>query len=274
MRTSEQVGDFASALVAAQAEIPNPDRNRTVKVKTNNSGEYSFTYTTLDHVFEVVRPILYKHGLGFMQSPASDETGAIFVTTRIWHKSGQWIESDSPRIALRDKDGPQQAGSLVTYLKRYSICGLLGIATEEDDDGNAASGNTATTIERPACPACGEKKAVFKDKNGPGWYCWRKKEGCGHQWEPDAEKQNGKPKQDAPDIFDAIMERANNCELPRVPAAVEWVGGQHAAGKISSEQCLAFCEALSTRILKSVGDSPPDEHLRPVIDLRRKIQAA
>ena len=36
----------------------------------------------------------------------------------------------------------QALGSAVTYAKRYALTALLGIAADEDDDGNAASGNT------------------------------------------------------------------------------------------------------------------------------------
>src|SRR5690625_7652561 len=38
----------------------------------------------------------------------------------------------------------QSMGGLVTYMKRYSLSAILGISTEADDDGNVASGNTAT----------------------------------------------------------------------------------------------------------------------------------
>jgi ERF superfamily len=34
---------------------------------------------------------------------------------------------------------PQGQGSAITYLRRYALSAVLGIATEDDDDGNAAS---------------------------------------------------------------------------------------------------------------------------------------
>lgn len=37
------------------------------------------------------------------------------------------------------KDDPQGLGSSLTYSRRYSIPGVAMIASEEDDDGNAAS---------------------------------------------------------------------------------------------------------------------------------------
>jgi excinuclease UvrABC ATPase subunit len=37
------------------------------------------------------------------------------------------------------KNDPQGQGSAITYMRRYALSAILGIATEEDDDGNAAS---------------------------------------------------------------------------------------------------------------------------------------
>jgi hypothetical protein len=42
----------------------------------------------------------------------------------------------------------QDLGSAITYLRRYSLQAMLGIAAEEDDDGNRASGNVATAAAK------------------------------------------------------------------------------------------------------------------------------
>ena len=34
----------------------------------------------------------------------------------------------------------QGAGSLISYLKRYSLSAIFGITSDQDDDGNEASG--------------------------------------------------------------------------------------------------------------------------------------
>src|SRR5699024_4272710 len=39
------------------------------------------------------------------------------------------------------KNTPQGAGSLITYLKRYSLSAVFGITSDQDDDGNQSSGN-------------------------------------------------------------------------------------------------------------------------------------
>ena len=52
------------------------------------------------------------------------------MTTAITHvPSGEFLQ----------KSNAQQYGSFMTYMRRYSICALLGLVTDDDDDGNAAS---------------------------------------------------------------------------------------------------------------------------------------
>lgn len=189
MKTSEQIDKLAEALAAAQGEFSAPDRNREVVVKTKAGGEYRFRYSTLDCVMDMARPVLSKHGLSITQPPTVRESSVV-VLTRLMHSSGQWQEEEI--IVTPETLGPQEIGSAITYLKRYAYTGMLGIASEEDDDGNHASGNQVSdSRERPklgACPKCGKASSVIagKAEHGGGIVCWKKKEGCGHTWATDA----------------------------------------------------------------------------------------
>jgi hypothetical protein len=44
----------------------------------------------------------------------------------------------------------QEIGSVLTYLRRYSVTTALCIASDDDDDGNAASGNSTETLKEAA----------------------------------------------------------------------------------------------------------------------------
>jgi hypothetical protein len=57
-------------------------------------------------------------------------------------------------MALPRTDGGtiQALGSAITYLRRYAIQAILGIAAEEDDDANGAAGNTVHETRRPSRP--------------------------------------------------------------------------------------------------------------------------
>ena len=133
MRTSEDIKDIAAALSAFQAECPN-----VIKSATNPF--FKSKYATLDAIWDTIRSVLNKHGLVIVQGGGYVESTVVTVTTRLVHTSGQWFESD---YHLPGGDGnkytPQSVGSAITYGRRYGLSAMLGIASEEDTDGNGQS---------------------------------------------------------------------------------------------------------------------------------------
>ena len=65
------------------------------------------------------------------------------------------------------KDGMkvQEVGSLLTYWERYCYVALAGVASEHDDDGNAADGNTVAAMAPRVQPKRDEPKAAEKPKS-------------------------------------------------------------------------------------------------------------
>lgn len=157
-----------AALAKAQAAFPPIPRDRTVQVQTRTGGTYTFSYAPLDTIFDKVRPALAAENLAVTQLlDAAGERS--LLRTQLLHAGGGMIESV---WSIRDSGTAQEFGSALTYLRRYALVALLGIASEEDDDGNTASGNTATqqntrqeatgAAESAAKPAAGENQ---RDKN-------------------------------------------------------------------------------------------------------------
>jgi len=140
---------LVEALAKAQAKITAPERNRSVKVETRAGGTYSFKYATLDHIIEKIRGPLTENGLWFTQI-MKDDQGTYILDTRLLHSSGQWIACQMPLI-WDGNGGNQQFGSALTFMRRYALTSLLGIAAEEDDDANAADGNQMTD-RKPNAP--------------------------------------------------------------------------------------------------------------------------
>lgn len=120
-----------ASLIAAQAEFPSIDRDRT-----GQSGNRKYGYATLAECVESTKAILAKHGLGVMQPLGEDDKGNPVVRTRLIHTSGEFEEGFLRIPVARDM---QEAGSCVTYARRYGYLAILGIpvAAEEDDDGRA-----------------------------------------------------------------------------------------------------------------------------------------
>jgi hypothetical protein len=93
-------------------------------------------YADLASVWRACRKQLAKNGLAVVQV-ITDRT----LITRLTHKSGQWIEGDI-RIALDSTSGRtevQSFGSALTYLRRYALSAMVGVAPDDDDDGNSAA---------------------------------------------------------------------------------------------------------------------------------------
>lgn len=133
---------IATALCKAQQAITNPPRNREVAVKTKTGGTYKFRYATLDAIIDHVRQPLTENGLWFTQTLANGD-GKYKLVTTLLHASGQTLSSETPLLV--QGAGNQEFGSALTYMRRYALTAMLGIAADEDDDGNHSDGNTVTS---------------------------------------------------------------------------------------------------------------------------------
>jgi hypothetical protein len=156
---------LAAALVAALADLTSVDKGRTA-----NAGSYSYTYADIADVIAVTRPVLAEHGLVALTPVHGSEKGLACSVTLI-HTSGQERVFDPlPFVASND---PQQAGSAITYFRRYALLAALGMATVDDDGGKGSeharssqgrkSTRPAEAPQRPTtasggrqCAACGE----------------------------------------------------------------------------------------------------------------------
>lgn len=109
-----------------------------------DTGQYVYRYASLAAVMRAVRPVLAKHRLAVSQLVSSADR-ELCVTTVLVHASGAMHQSGAMRVQLPDT--AQRIGSAVSYLRRYQLVALLGIAVD-DDDGRSAS--THTSAQAPA----------------------------------------------------------------------------------------------------------------------------
>lgn len=132
---SETIGALATALAEAQGELEPAEKNASAIV----SGQTKRTYADLASVFEVLRKALPKHGLAVTQSLLPSDHGFVRVKTTLLHKSGEWLSSECTMPCDR-QGGIQGMGSAITYARRYSISALIGVVSDDDDDGVRAQG--------------------------------------------------------------------------------------------------------------------------------------
>ncbi len=149
MKSSQELGELAAALAAAQAEIKQP-------VKNAINPHYKNRYADLSAVIESALAVLPKHGLSVTQQTAWVSDGLLMLETILLHKSGQWIASDYPVIPQQAT--PQGYGSALTYARRYALSCALLVAADDDDDAEGATRRPARQSEpeparQPAQPA-------------------------------------------------------------------------------------------------------------------------
>lgn len=131
--------ELLEALSRAQGKAENAKRG------TENP-HFKKTYADLATVWDAIREPLTSEGLSVLQLPCEAPPGQVGLLTIVGHSSGQSLESRF-FLTLKDPTNPQCAGSAFTYMRRYALMGVAGIAPE-DDDGNSASGKPS-----PAAPA-------------------------------------------------------------------------------------------------------------------------
>ena len=143
---SNTLGKFLPAFKKAQMQFE-------AAKKCGTNPHFKSKYATLEAVLEACKEPLNEHGIVIMQ-PIIPHDGCDYVVTKLLHESGEWMASAS-RLTP-DRAGPQAYGSYITYLRRYQLSALTGLATE-DDDGEAAQSTyrsqpAAKAITRPKQP--------------------------------------------------------------------------------------------------------------------------
>lgn len=141
---SDPKAEWAAAFTAAQAAMPSIPKSKRATIETRGGGGYSYAYADLPSIIEAIQPVLKAHGLAVAQSVTGGD-GQVGVETRIYHTAGH-VESFGP-LHLPAGGDARSVGSAVTYARRYALCAALGIAADEDDDGQAARPGDSRTVQ-------------------------------------------------------------------------------------------------------------------------------
>ena len=154
MNKSEQINELASALAKVQAVLQPAGFDAV-------NPFYKSKYATLGSVIDVAK-VMHSEGLSYMQPPVSDGH-YVGIDNILMHESGQWI-SDRIMVMLPDdsKNMVQEAGKIITYLRRYGLASMFGIYSDEDTDGN-----NPPPISKPSQPVKTPQKPSQSDSARP-----------------------------------------------------------------------------------------------------------
>lgn len=134
LMASAELDKLYSALAKFQGAVTNPPKNREVEVTMKSGGKYKYSYAELPTILDTIRKPLMENELCLFHA-IGGFGGRFGLLTTLGHSSGQFVRCFlelNPAVAVQD------LGSEITYKRRYSVTALLGIASEDDDDGAAA----------------------------------------------------------------------------------------------------------------------------------------
>lgn len=152
---------FNSAFAAFKTEAV-----RVIKNKSVTAGPLSGkSYAELFSVVDAVTPALSKHGLTAAWSITKDEKDWIEVTCQLKHILGhsESVSMGGPPDAGGAKSAIQARASTISYLQRYTLKAICGVA-ERDDDKNGDPGPKmeADPEGKKALEGCGSLDSLTK----------------------------------------------------------------------------------------------------------------
>lgn len=123
---------YTEAMAAFKANPPDIEKDKTVAY-----GNTKYNHATLANVTDKINAALSQHGLSASWVTQQADKG-ITVVCRITHVLGHYEETSltAPADTSGAKNAIQAIGSTISYLQRYTILALTGLATRDmDNDG-------------------------------------------------------------------------------------------------------------------------------------------
>ncbi len=120
------------------------DFQQEVPVILKDTSGFGYKYADLPKIFEVINPLMKKHGLGFTQGVTIEAidggTATDVIATVLFHiESGEKIQSYTripQNVQLKGMNDFQVLGAAITYLRRYALSSMLGLVTDKDIDAS------------------------------------------------------------------------------------------------------------------------------------------
>ena len=156
--TTDNPGPAAAlyaALAKAQGAFQPIVKNREVSIDIKDKqtgqkkGTYTFRYADLEEILTKTRPALSANGLALIQTIEHGGNGPLLVC-RLVHAAGGMMASEVLMPGVRDMADPKAFGAAITYLRRYMVTAMLGVAADDDLDEDGQELTATTTGQATA----------------------------------------------------------------------------------------------------------------------------
>ena len=123
---SDKITEVLKAKIAARKDF------KTL-AKSGTNPHFKSSYSTLNAIWNACGEALAGNGLDVTHQITNNGNGTEIVAT-LFHESGEYLRSAIPLPV----GTPQQTGSAISYMRRYTIQSILNLEGDWEDDGNLA----------------------------------------------------------------------------------------------------------------------------------------
>ncbi len=149
---------YTEAMARAKLNPPTIKKDKHVAFATQK-GVTQYDHATLGNIVNKVVAWLGEHGFSHAWDIKQLQGGRIAVTCTLTHSLGhrEHVTLEASRDDSGTKNDIQAVSSAVTYLERYTLLAITGLATEDqDDDGQTGGAPILTPIEVNRIEAAGK----------------------------------------------------------------------------------------------------------------------
>jgi len=125
---------FFEAKAALQSKLPTIKKQKQASFETRNGGTMNYAYASLDDITEAIKNIVYEHGFSYRWEQSA-HNGVLRVECVLTHFKGhsESCVMEGPNDNSGLKNPLQALASGMSYLRRYTLTGVLGLATADAD---------------------------------------------------------------------------------------------------------------------------------------------
>jgi len=154
-QSGQAKSEFLKSMSEFQSKVPELIKSKKVDFPSKTGGNVKYNYTPLSKISKAIQPILKECGLSYRWEfeEANDKIKCICI---ISHVAGH--SEKNSMVAGKDTTGNkndiQSIGSTRQYLQRYTLIGVLGLSTADQDN----EAQTSNSGKKEIIPEPEEKK--------------------------------------------------------------------------------------------------------------------
>lgn len=139
-RSAQAKNAYTEAMASFKASPPTLKKDKKASFVNTKNQLVEYSYLGLAECAVKIAEALSAHGLSHNWKVKQDQ-GSITVTCRLTHKDGHYEEVSLTSVAdtSGSKNAIQQIASTISYLERYTLLAITGLAAQDQDDDGAAA---------------------------------------------------------------------------------------------------------------------------------------